>query len=164
MIRKINGKQVRILSGNVEQAAQLPTVTLLLDYVYVAGGTFKVGDVIFIRTSLLKSGTANSYVIRLYWNTTYSTSGATQIATYTIPSADRNTFLFRRLHFSTSATALVLNTSFSSNNDMGDSATTFSTVSVASWLSTSGYFFLSCDAGGARITDTIRTLYISMEI
>jgi hypothetical protein len=47
---------------------------------------------------------------------------------------------------------------------MGDAAFSYTTVSVASWLSTSGYFFLTCDASFGRITDTIRTLYISMEI
>lgn len=164
MIRKINGEFTRIVSGTAESGLILPTALTLMNYIFIAGNVIKVGDVLTLRAAILKTGTTNSYVIRLYWNTLYTTSGATQLGVYTIPTTARHVQFYRRIHFSSSSAGKSLNTTFNTQNDMGDSATTMSTTSITNWLTSDGFFFLTVDAGGARLTDSIQTIYLSGEI
>lgn len=164
MIRKINNVFARIESPCDEQAAQNPSGSLIyLDGIKVDAGRIKVGDTICIRAVILKSGTALSCVARLYWNTTINTSGATQLGQVTISASARHCAFNRRIHFSSSSIGVSMKTTYDTLVDIGDFPTQISTTSITNWLNTNGYFFITIDATG-RTSETLRTLYISVEI
>lgn len=171
MIRKINGKNCRIPSGNQQVLVQLSTTNpIYLDYVYVGANTIKVGDTIFLR-SLLSSFSPSiepeyaTDTIRLYWNTSFDVNAATQLASFTLDVNTTGFSFSRRIHFPSISTGKIINTAFNTGNDSGDFTTTISTPSITNWLSSNGYFFLTADANlGSQIGDSVSIYYITIEI
>ena len=163
MIRKINGKRVRILSEGSQSRFEVPTGNTIINSVLISANELKSPDTLIIRAAVLKSGTTNTLTMRLYWNTTTSTVGATQLGLYGIGASTQYVQFYRRIFFSDNSTGIMMNTSFNSLTDMGDYGTTISTVSISNWLSTTGYFFISIDGVGGA-TDQVSNVYISLEI
>lgn len=165
MIRNINTISSRPLSDNYSISYEVPTTTKILNRVFFDANELSAPNVYAFRSVILKSGTTNSYVFRLYWNTTLSTTGATLLASYELPATNiRYISINRKIFFDTSTTAQIMNPSYSaSTTDIGDFPTTLSSVSVSNWLSTAGYFFISCDASPSGV-DSIKGLYLSIEV
>lgn len=163
MIRKINGKRVRILSDGTQTRFIIPTGNTILNDVIISANELKSPDTLTLRSAVLKSGTTNTLTMRLYWNTTLSTVGATQLGLYGIAASTQYVQFYRRIFFSDNSTGLMMDTVFNATNDMGDYATTISTVSISNWLSTTGYFFISIDGVGGA-TDEVSGVYLSLEI
>lgn len=169
MIRKINGKNCRIPSGNSPSTWQLSTTNpIYLGYVYVGANTIKVGDTIFLRSLLSSFSLSPEYVtdtIRLYWNTSVDVSGATQLAEFTLGVNTTGYSFSRRIHFPSISTGKIINIAFNIGNDSGDFVTTISTPSITNWLSSNGYFFLTADANlGAQIGDSVILYYITLSV
>jgi hypothetical protein len=164
MIRKINNVFARIESPCDEQASQSPQGALIyLDGVLIKADRIKVGDTIWIRSVILKSGTSLTCTGRLYWNTSINTSGATQLAVFTISSSTRHFGFLRRIHFPSQNSGVIMRVTTDLSTDMGDQATNTTSIAIPGWLSTTGYFFITIDATG-RTPETLKTLYISVEI
>jgi hypothetical protein len=166
MIRKINGQQLRIPSGAAPETAVTPAVAapfIMTNTCSIQANKLSPGDTLIIRAAIRKTGTSNSFTLRVYWNTTVTTSGATQLALYTISASTLYFQFHRKIHFQSNNVAKIMNTAFNAINDGGDQATTISSVSIANWLSTSGVFFMEIQTG-VRATDTIRSLYITVEV
>lgn len=163
MIRKINGKRVRILSDGVQTRFIIPTGNTIINDVIISANELKSPDTLTLRSAVLKSGTTNTLTMRLYWNTTVSTVGATQLGLYGIAASTRYVQFYRRIFFSDNSTGIMMNTGFNATNDMGDYGTTISTVSISNWLSTTGYFFITIDGVGGA-TDEVSGVYLSLEI
>lgn len=163
MIRKINGKRVRILSDGVQTRFIIPTGNTIINDVIISANELKSPDTLTLRSAVLKSGTTNTLTMRLYWNTTLSTVGATQLGLYGIAASTQYVQFYRRIFFSDNSTGIMMNTGFNATNDMGDYGTTISTVSISNWLSTTGYFFITIDGVGGA-TDEVSGVYLSLEI
>jgi hypothetical protein len=165
MIRGINNKLVRLQSGTQESTSVIPISNTILDYIYLPGPSLNAsnGFVLTIRSCFIKLGTSNSYTIRLYTNTSNSFSGAVQLGVYTIPSNYEHTQFVRRLCIRGNE-GIMMNTTHDQRNDYGDFATTTSTLNTTNWFITNRYFFVSVDAPGGRPTDTISSLYLTVEI
>lgn len=167
MIRKINNKNLRILSGNT-QSSGLPTSLLYLNSVRsgsLSSDSNRIIDppnVVIFRAAFEKSNTTTGLTCSFYWNTTVDVSGATQLATFRIAQTSRYQQFSRRIYFTNSNTALLMNVNFNQSLDNGDNATTLSTVSVTNWSTTDGYFFFTC-AAESGTSDTITNIYLTAE-
>jgi len=154
---------------NVPGSVQLSTTNLVyLDYVYVGANTIKVGDTIFLRSLISSFSIEPEYLtdtIRLYWNSSFDISGATQLATFTLNVNAKGYSFSRRINFPSISTGKIINTTLNTGNDSNDFSTAISTPSITNWLSTNGYFFLTADANiGAQIGDSVLVYYITIEI
>ncbi len=174
MIRTINNRNLRIISNgnllNVGAPTQSKIFTTSINNSYISNGfgtpdfAKLVPDVITFRSSFTKTGTASGVTFRLYWNTSLSTSGATQLATFQITNTITHVNFHRRIFFTNSNTARLMNTTYDSTTDIGDYNTTLSTVTISNWTTQEGYFFFACDAVSPFATDTLSQIYFSAEI
>lgn len=168
MIRRINGVNLRRPSGlTASSFSSLFSVTPgdnILNHVFVTANTFTTGDIIFLRTSFIKSGSTDSYTIRFWWNSSLSTSGATQLGVYTNPAGTRQANINRKICFLSPSSGIVINTTTSIAGSSGDFAITLSTVSITNWLTTDGYFFVTHSQVNLRVSDSVYCLYLSLEI
>lgn len=167
MIRRINGVNLRRPSGLT--ASSLTSLTgvaagdNILNHVFVTANTFTTGDIILLITSFIKSGSTDSYTIRFWWNSSLSTSGATQLGVYTNPAGTRQANINRKICFLSPSSGIVINTTTSIAGSSGDFAITLSTVSITNWLTTDGYFFVTHSQVLVRTTDSVYCLYLSLE-
>lgn len=174
MIRSINGKSARILSGTASTTPVPPIFLTYLGYVYVPENTFKSPEVLKIRASILKSGTGNLYTVRLYWNTSLDVSGAVQLAQFQMGTTLQTQFI-RRININSEVldpgppvsiltNLKLLDVTYNGNDDRGDYPTITSELQIANFRSSDSYFFLTVDGAGGRISDTISCLYITAEV
>lgn len=177
MIRTVNGRNIRILGANAESIGEIPSSIIYLNYIpnsFISNGTGTpdfaklVPDVIIFRAAFTKTGTQRGHTFRLWWNTLLNVSGATQLATFQIANTVLYAQFYRRILFTSSNTARIMNFNFDSNTDVGDYNTTLSTVTISpNWTTVDGYFFFTCDQSTPLFpgpTDTIKSLYFSAEI
>lgn len=165
MIRKVNTKYSRLLSDNNLVGPDTPTGGTILNSVFLNPNELPSPNVCHLRTLIEKNGTTNAFILRLYWNTTKTISGATLLGSYAMPAAAIGCISFtRRIFFNSSTTARMANPNYSaSTSDIQDLPTTISTITVSNWLSNGGYFFVYCDPSPSAV-DTITGIYLSIEV
>lgn len=167
MIRKVNGVYVRPDCGLTQSdtiSLSGAAVDFITNYIFMEADQFKTGDIIRLRTFWNKTGTTDSATLRFYFNTSLSTTGATQLGVYTFPAANRSVGLNRKICFLSPSSGVIISTSFNVANSDGDYATTISTVSISNWLTSSGYFFVTVNRPGLRLVDSVSCLYLSLEL
>jgi hypothetical protein len=167
MIRKFNETYIRPLSGltqsgNLSLFSTSPS-NVIANHLPVSANQFNTGDVIRIRSHWTKSGSTDSTTLRLWFNTSLSTSGATDLG-YISMSGGRLQILFsRRLCFFSSSTAVGMS-SFDTSHGDGPVSTSIQTYSITNWLSSSGFFFMTYSTTNSKVVDNVNCLYISIEI
>jgi len=153
MIRKANGQNLRI-TANAQVGSSFACVTeTILGSVTLPPDFLSTGAIICVRNSCAKSGATGVFVVKLYFNTTASLSGALQLGTYTSSSADR----------APNATqAKGIASTFSNNNDVGDLLSAVATFTFTNWLVGGGVFFMT----GLRSSgsDTMQLINMSIEV
>lgn len=168
MIRKVNDIYLRPECG----LTQSDTISLfnltpgdyIANHILVGADQFKTGDIVRLRTCWTKTGTNDAATIRFYYNTSLSTTGATQLAIYTFAAGNRSIHINRKICFLSPSSGVIMSTSYNGPSSDGDFATTISTVSITNWLTTSGYFFTTVAQTNARFTDSVACLYMSIEV
>lgn len=167
MIRKVNDIYVRPLSG-LTQSGVIPlggtAEDFIANHIFMEADQFKTGDIIRLRTFWNKTGTTDTATLRFYFNTSLSTTGATQLGVYTFPAANRSVGLNRKICFLSPSSGIIINTTFNIPNSDGDYATTINTISITNWLTSSGYFFVTVTRSNLRLTDSVSCLYLSLEL
>ena len=162
MIRKINSSYVRVPSSTIDGNFVTPTATTTCGFVQINPNQFKLADTVVIRAALLKSGTTNSYDMKLYWNTGTTITGASLLGSYTIPATTRYVQFSRRIWFYQTNSLFVINPSSSQLSDVDQPATT--TIGIPSFdISKLGYFLISITASPSG-TDKIKMLYLSLSV
>ena len=159
--RKRNGIFLRMTYSAIE-AAQSCSSETILGTVNLPANYLQSGAIIAITTGLIKSGTVGTFTIKLYFNTTVTISGATQMGTYSVLAAGTSPSIYRRFVFDSATTAKGMTSSFSATNDTGDQATPVATYTISSWLETGGYFFIT----GLRLTgtETLQSVKMTIEV
>ena len=163
MIKKINNKKVRLTSDGSLTNEVVPTSLTYLNSVLVNANTIKPPDTIFIRSKISKSGTTDPFTLRLYWNTGVTVSAAVQLATVTLLATNRTLDLNRRIFFSDNNNGRMFSTTQNVVTDFGGSTSALSLVTITDWLTTDGYFFMTCDAVAGGV-DSIIGINLSLEI
>jgi len=159
--RKRNGIYLRMTYSAIEAAQECSSETIL-GTVNLRADYLQSGAIIAITTGLIKSGAVGTFTIKLYFNTTATISGATQMGTYTVPANGISPSIYRRFVFDSETTAKGMTSSFSATNDTGDQATPVATYTISSWLATGGVFFIT----GLRLTgtETLQSVKMTIEV
>jgi hypothetical protein len=163
MIRKANGQNLRITANAQVGSTSACLSETILGSVTLPPDFLSAGAIITVRNSCAKSAATGVFVVKLYFNTTASLTGALQLGTYTTLSTDRAPGVYRRFLFNTATTAVGLDSTFSTSNDVGDVVgATAATLSFTNWLVGGGVFFIT----GLRSsgTDTLQLINISLEV
>ena len=162
MIRKANGQNLRITAnGQVGSSFACATETIL-GSVTLPSDFLSTGAIICVRNSCAKSAGTGVFVVKLYFNTTASISGALQLGIYTSAAADRAPNVFRRFVFTSATQAKGLTSTFSNSSDVGDLLSSVATFTFTNWLVGGGVFFMT----GLRSsgTDTMQLINMSIEV
>jgi len=159
--RRRNGISLRMPYTIGGAAQECSTETVLAD-VNVPPDYLQSGAIIAITTGLIKSGAVGTFTIKLYFNTTATISGATQMGTYSVLAAGISPSIYRRFVFDSATTAKGMTSSFSATNDTGDQATPVANYTISSWLATGGVFFIT----GLRLTgtETLKSVKMTIEV
>lgn len=164
MIRKANGQNLRITANGQVGSSFACTTETILGSVALPPDFLSTGAIITVRNSCSKFGTTGVFVVKLYFNTTVSLSGALQLGTYSSAAADRAPNVYRRFVFKSPTTARGLNQTFSASSDTGDYNTFPGVVTqtFTNWLVGGGVFFVT----GLRSsgTDTMQLINMSIEV
>jgi hypothetical protein len=169
MIRKFNGINLRVPGTGNPSTATSSAVDSIAQSVLIPANTFVVGDCIRIRAAFSKTATVSTaFDVKLFWNTTNSVTGATQLAIYNSLSSDTSISLYRTMTFKSGNQAFLYSTGTSIVEDTGLSGTVVSGVTLSNInITTDGYIMSSVQrrvASGGRTEDTIRGFYLTVEV
>lgn len=117
----------------------------------ISAGTFKANDIILVEAASNKG--SNAGAMKLYWNTSPTTSGAVQIAIVTPQNSYHYTPLFRRIAIINDTTTLVYKSTTPTENDLGRAGTTdpdLTTITTINW-NTDGYLILTIFGNSGQI-------------
>lgn len=161
MIRKANGQNLRITANNTIGTAFACATETVLGSVTLPADFLSSGASIILKSFCLKSGTANAFTLKLYFNTTATTVGAVQLGTYSVVAANVTPGIYRKFFFDSATTARGLSGTFSASNDIGDIASSVVQFSFTNWLVGGGVFFLT----GLRTsgTETLQLYQLHLE-
>ena len=160
--RKRNGINLRMIGQFGLGTAQACSTETILVSVNLPGDYLQSGAIITIANGMIKSGAVGTFTIKLYFNTSSSISGATQMGTYSVIASGISPTIFRRFVFDSATTAKGMTSTFSATNDTGDQATPVATYTISSWLATGGVFFIT----GLRTsgTETLQAVKMTIEV
>jgi len=160
--RTRNGIFLRMLSSiatgtplNCATETILDSVTLKADYLVS-------GAIITIASGIIKSGAAGTFTIKLYFNTSLSTSGALQMGQYSVTAANTSPGISRTFVFDSATTAQGLLSTANAAGDITISASASQSYTFTSWLATGGVFFIT----GLRLTgtETLQSVKMTIEV
>lgn len=157
------GNAYKVKTNVTAGSAVSTTSDTLLNSVLVPANTFTVGDVVMMEAMVSKSASLGTYIMRFYWNTTNSLSGAILIGTSaTLGTTVRSQIINRqgliRVANGTGLGTLVANSSTAINQDSFTSGAP-STLAI-NWT-VDGYFIVSASHTSASETVTGEWLKIS---
>jgi hypothetical protein len=95
MIRKINGIDLRPFTDATTHTVGLTTTNTKTASILIPGGTFVEGDVFDVEAMFFKSNTNGTFTTRLYYNTSDSLTGASQLG---IRNTTNNTILYQHFY------------------------------------------------------------------
>lgn len=169
MIRKFNDTYLRPLS-DLSQTGNLAIFSLspgnvIANWLVMEANQFKTGDIVRIRSFWTKTGTRDTTAIRLWFNTTLSTSGATQLAFFNFVAGNRQQMFTRRFCFLSPSSAVGMLSTFDATHGEAEQATTIETFSISNWLTNSGYFFMTYSTTNSKgFGESVNGYYLSIEV
>lgn len=150
------GNPYKVKTNVTAGSAVSSTADTLLNSVLVPANTFTVGDVVMMEAMVSKSASLSTFIMRFYWNTTNSISGAIQIGVSgTLGSPVRSQVMNRqgliRVANGTGLGTLVANSSTAVNSD---TLTTGASSTLAIDWTVNGYFIVSAShvSGSETVT------------
>lgn len=157
------GNAYKVKTNVTAGSAVSATPDTLLNSVLVPANTFTLNDVVMMEAMVSKSAALASFIVRFYWNTTNSLSGAILIGTgATNGSTVRSQVMTRqgliRTANGSSTGTLVANTATASN---ADSIIAASSSTLAINWTIDGYFIVSASHNNNTETVTGEWVKIS---
>jgi hypothetical protein len=157
------GNAYKVKTNVTAGSATSNTADTLLNSVLVPANTFAAGDVVMMEAMVSKSASLGTYIVRFYWNTTNSLSGAILIGTGASNGTNVRSQvmtrqgLIRTVNGSGTGT-LVANSSTAIN---ADNIVTAAPSTLAINWTVDGYFIVSASHTSASETVTGEWLKIS---
>lgn len=157
------GNPYKVKTNVTAGSATSNTADTLLNSVLVPANTFTAGDVVMMEAMVSKSASLGTYIMRFYWNTTSSLSGAIQIGvSSTLGTTVRSQVMNRQGLIRTAngggTGTLVANSSTAVNSD---TLTTGASSTLAINWTIDGYFIVSASHTSASETVTGEWVKIS---
>lgn len=157
------GNAYKVKTNVTAGSAVSSTSDTLLTSVLVPANTFAAGDVVMMESMVSKSASLGTYIMRFYWNTTSSLSGAILIGlSATLGTTVRSQVLQRqvliRVSNGSGLGSMVSNTSTAINTD---TAVTAAPSTLAINWTIDGYLIVSASHTSASETVTGEWVKIS---
>lgn len=157
------GNPYKVKTNVTAGSAVSSTADTLLNSVLVPANTFAAGDVVMMEAMVSKSASLGTFIMRFYWNTTNSLSGAILIGTSTTNGTTVRSQVMNRQGLIRTANGsgtgtLVANSSAAVNSD---TLTTGAPSTLAINWTTAGYFIVSASHTNASETVTGEWVKIS---
>lgn len=157
------GNAYKVKTNVTAGSAVSNTADTLLNSVLVPANTFTVGDVVMMEAMVSKSASLTTFIMRFYWNTTNSLSGAILIGTSATNAATARSQVMNRQGLirvanGTGLGTLVANSTAAANSD---TLTTGAPSTLAINWTVDGYFIVSASHGSSSETVTGEWVKIS---
>ena len=165
MIRKINGKNLRTPGIGPYSTTVSPTTDTIVGYITVGANELQTGDVCRIRAPFTKgTGFNSTFVIKIYYNTSASLTGASLLGLYSVAGTDPSPILHRTFVIKSSSSLDIMNTTDDQYSSIISSTNGGSTVTSLNFNSTSYFIFTVIRTSTGRANDSITMNYITLEV
>jgi hypothetical protein len=160
--RTRNGIYLRMLSSFASVGPLNCATETILDGVVLSANYLVSGAIITIANGIIKSGAAGTFTIKLYFNTSLSTSGALQMGQYSVTAANTSPGISRTFVFDSATTAQGLLSTANASGDASTVSSTSQSYTFTSWLANGGHFFIT----GLRLTgtETLESVKMTIEV
>jgi hypothetical protein len=160
--RTRNGIYLRMLSSIATGSPLNCATETILDGVVLSADYLVSGAIITIASGIIKSGAAGTFTIKLYFNTSLSTSGALQMGQYSVTAANTSPSVSRTFVFDSATTAQGLLSTSNASGDNGTVSNVSQSYTFTSWLANGGHFFIT----GLRLTgtETLQSVKMTIEV